>query len=133
MKSWEPEGQESLGKDGKGPWIEQSCTQMGRAGCSAHAWLCWHTEKLKRAQRMSPELNGGLRDEYRPAGSPGRVTPSWFLLAVFHLWFSQSIPHGWHRAGSVLPWQVSAENTHFIISTNNSGQAKPSLGPDLLL
>lgn len=53
------------------------------------------------------------------------VVLSWFLC-VFHPWFSQSIPHGWHR-------QVPAENTQLIISTNNFGQAKCSLGPDLWL
>lgn len=63
-------------------------------------------------------------------GSPGRVFSAG-SSCVFHLWLSQSIPHGWHSPR--LPWQVSAENTVLIISTNNSGQEKCSLGPDLLL
>lgn len=58
-------------------------------------------------------------------GSPGRAVLSCFLC-VFHPCFSQSIPHGWHR-------QVPAENAQLIISTNNSGQAKCSLGPGIPL
>lgn len=93
---------------------------------------------------MSPKLNGlGVR-EYHRAGEetrqvggssqPGRgslwVALSWFLLCIFHSWFSSihppSIPS--LSAGTA---GFSRESTQLIISTNNSGEAKYSL--DLLL
>lgn len=85
---------------------------------------------------MLPELNGlGLRDQEKRQPSEGHsqlVPPECFppeVLPVHPPWMAQApgcLP-------SALPWQVSAENSQLIISTNNSGQAKHSLGPDLLL
>lgn len=129
VKSWEPEGQESLGKTGKRTMGQSraASTQAGEdavptPGFGGMEKLEKGTEDVPRTEW--PELG------HKRRGSPRRVALSWFLC-VSHPWFSQSIPQGWHRPGAAcaLLWQVPAEDTQLIISTNNSGQAKCSLGP----
>lgn len=99
MKSWEAEGQESSGKDGKrtmgqsraaATWAGEDAVPIPGSGGA---------EKLEKGTKDVPELNGlRLRDEHRPgeeAAQGGSLSVG--SSCVFHSWLSQSIPHGWHR------------------------------------
>lgn len=84
---------------------------------------------------MFPELNGlGLRDQEKRQPSEGRsqlVPPECFPPEVLPV-----RPPRMAQPRAAFPRCCPGRfqlRTQLIISTNNSGQAKHSLGPDLLL